>query len=165
MCHTWYRENVVETSVRSCRRSRGSPKVETQRQIDWYEKHCFSMPFDAKSPEMLHIMNHSGAKGKDAKTPGKDAKKGRDTWLKRSKATWCFFWPPSVFESWPPGVLEPWNGLFCKAANQATWPQIRHDLHWLLIHCDFKETNWYIFEWKVDNCTCIFSFSFRSWVG
>ena len=80
---------------------------------------------------------------------------GRDTWLKRSKATWCFFWPPSVFESWPPGVLEPWNGLFCKAANQATWPQKRHDLHWFLIHCDFKETNWYIFEWKVENCTCI----------
>ena len=66
------------------------------------------MPFDAKSPEMLHIMNHSGAKGKDAKTPGKDAKRGGKRHLAQKKqGHLVFFWPPSVFESWPPGVLEP----------------------------------------------------------
>ena len=56
------------------------------------------MPFDAKSPEMLHIMNHSGAKGKDAKTPGKDAKRGGKRHLAQKKqghlvfflATKCF---------------------------------------------------------------------------
>ena len=49
------------------------------------------MPFDAKSPEMLHIMNHSGAKGKDAKTPGKDAKGREET--------------PGSKEARPPGVF------------------------------------------------------------
>ena len=54
-------------------------------------------------------MNHSGAKGKDAKTPGKDAKKGREETpgSKEARPPFCFFWPPSVFESWLPGVLEP----------------------------------------------------------
>ena len=60
------------------------------------------MPFDAKSPEMLHIMNHSGAKGKDAKK-GREETPGS----KEARPPGVFFWPPSVFESWPPGVLEP----------------------------------------------------------